>query len=69
VITIDLSGSDGNAFALSAIAKIWSGQLARPLDKPLVDGAKSYEDVLNRFDKLFKGVVDYSFLHDPRDAV
>lgn len=65
---IDLDSPGGNALALGGLAYNWQAQLGDP--KPYVSifgGAQSYEQVLNRFDELFKHRVGYKFLHDPRE--
>lgn len=61
----DLKGPEGNAFALAGVAQTWAKQLEEPTPN-ILSGAESYEQVLDRFDALFKGRIDYHFLHDPR---
>lgn len=63
---IDLDGPDGNAFAIGGIAVAWARQLGLPVPN-ITDGADSYEQVLDRFDQLFKDRVTYKFLADPRE--
>lgn len=68
---IDLRGPDGNVFAIAGIAKSWSQQLGEA--KNLMAEAERREDchdyngVLDIFDEWFKGIVDYTFINDPRD--
>ena len=54
MVTIDLSGPDGNAYALMAMAETWSKQLG--LDsKPIIDDMESgdYEHLLEVMEKHF----------------
>jgi len=54
MITIDLSGPQGNAFALMAQAKTFARQLGLD-DKVILDEMKSgnYDNLLNVFNKYF----------------
>lgn len=64
---IDLSGPEGNAFAIAGIARNWLRQLKEPKDRFDIKACGSYEEVLDKFDELFKGRIDYIFLNDPRE--
>lgn len=64
---IDLNSPDGNAFAIAGLAYTWAKQLG--WDEPdLLKDSQSYEQVLNKFDSLFKGKIEYRFINDPRDG-
>lgn len=69
---IDLSGSQGNAFALIAQARLWGEQLkdVDPKFDPITISKKlkegDYRKLLDNFDELFEDVVDYKFINDPR---
>jgi len=67
VRTIDLNGPDGNAYVVAGIAHSWCQQLGWKRRGIQINKCKSYNAVLDRFDKLFKGKIDYEFLNDPRD--
>ena len=57
-ITIDLTGPDGNAFALMGYAKNFSRQLgidSKPIIKDMMSG--DYEHLLEVFDKYFGAFV------------
>ena len=65
MIAIDLSGPDGNVFALRARAKSLAAELGLAgLRFPRYD--ISYEAFLDWFDATFAKRVDYRFVHDPR---
>ena len=64
---INLAGPDGNAFAIAGIARNWLQQLGEDKNQFALEGCDSYEAVLDQFDKLFKGRIDYVFLRDPRE--
>ena len=56
---IDLSGPDGNAFALLAVAKKLSGDLGKDYNNiktRMTEG--DYENLIQVFDTEFGGVVD-----------
>ena len=57
-IIIDLTGPDGNAFALLAYAKLYAKQLDLPFDK-IKDEMTSgdYENLIQVFDKYFGSFV------------
>ena len=57
-IIIDLTGPDGNAFALLAYAKSYAKQLGLPFDK-IQDEMTSgdYENLIQVFDKYFGSFV------------
>lgn len=58
-IVIDLTGPDGNAFALLAYAKGYAKQLK--LDWPAIRSemtSSNYENLINTFDKYFGEYVD-----------
>ncbi len=64
---IDLSGPEGNAFALMATAKTWGKQL--DLDtKAILDDMMSgdYDHLLGVFEKNFQYVAE--FINDPREV-
>jgi len=71
---IDLSGSEGNAFALIAVARKWGNQLKdidpkfepENISKEMKKGDYNY--LLDTFDSFFKDVVDYKFINDPRET-
>lgn len=67
---IDLSGPEGNVFAVFGLAKSWNRQLKRKCDLHKTVKRKhpngNYNDVLDEFDKMFEAV-DYEFVNDPRD--
>jgi len=69
--TIDLAGSQGNVFAIFGIASNWNKQLRRKRDLMEVVKEKhpdgEYFDVLDEFDNMFKNIVTYEFINDPRD--
>lgn len=72
---IDLSGPEGNAFAVMGLARNWGKQL-KDINKSFnpdkiyaeFKKCKSYEDILDTFDAMFKDVVDYEFINDPRNG-
>ncbi len=72
---IDLSGPDGNAFVIRALARNWAKQLQEVNNfkyepKQMLDKfskCKSYNEILDIFDSYFKDTTDYKFLNDPRE--
>lgn len=65
---IDLDNpAEGNAFGVGGLAHSWQKQLG---EEPVsvLDGAQSFNEVLDRFDALFKGRIAYEFIHDPREG-
>lgn len=52
---IDLTGPDGNAFALMGIAKHWAKQLDKDGDKIVqeMSASESYDDLLKVFSREF----------------
>lgn len=66
--TIDLSGPDGNAFALMGIATGWAKQIgldAKAICEKMRQG--DYNMLLDAFDDTFSRRVRYEFLSDPRE--
>lgn len=75
MLTIDLSGPEGNTFALAGrwhgwSKQLWPDEVPPPITKATVErlghNHGTYHDVLDTFDIRFKGVVDYEFINDPR---
>ena len=75
MITIDLEGSDGNVYFIAGRARTWSKQLhPKAKTQSILDETTEYlghegeyKDVLDTFDRRFKGKVGYEFLNDPRE--
>ena len=72
--TIDLSGPEGNVFAIAGLAQSWNRQLKKPGRGCLLEATTKrlgatgdYNDALDTFDKWFKGFVEYTFINDPRN--
>jgi hypothetical protein len=66
--TIDLSGPNGNAFALMATARTWSKQLGKewqPILKDMQSG--NYHHLLDVMDREFPHLIDWE--NDPREGV
>lgn len=74
---IDLSGPDGNVYAIAGLAQAWNRQIGnervcilktttRRLQAETPPRAGFYDDILDTFDEWFKGKIDYEFLNDPR---
>jgi hypothetical protein len=67
VYYINLNDSvEGNAFGIMGIARRWSKQLGMTDPTPVMMGAKSYRDLLDRFDEAFQHRLPYEFQNDPR---
>jgi hypothetical protein len=70
---INLSGPQGNVFAIAGIAQTWNKQLGNGRHSILIEadrrhnGVGDYIDVLNIFDEWFKDIVSYEFINDPRN--
>lgn len=63
---IDLSGPEGNAFALMGYAKTWGKQLDLDTNAIIADMMSGdYEHLLTVFESHFTYVA--SFINDPRD--
>ncbi len=63
---IDLSGPNGNAFALMGMARSWARQLDRdpaPILAEMMAG--DYNNLLDVVDREFHGVIEWE--NDPRD--
>ena len=73
MITINLSGPEGNVYNIAGIASMWN-RLLETGRRNLLDEAKKrfpnggYNDVLDLFDEWFGGfpVTKYEFVNDPR---
>lgn len=65
-IYIDLSGPEGNVYQLGGLSRGWARQIG--IEPPnITKDASVYTDVLDNFDKAWKGKVGYVFLYDPRE--
>lgn len=59
MVTIDLSGQDGNAFALMGHAKNFAKQMGLDSDEIVYEMQQGdYEDLVDVFKRYFDGVVE-----------
>ena len=74
MVTIDLTGPEGDVYNLAGVANMWN-HLLRNHRPNLLDAAKDrfpyvkYNDVLDLFDDWFQYSQEYRFLNDPRVPV